>query len=167
MFRTLFATAITSALITLQLTMSLASATPAQIQTASPAQAADAADLYRKCESEMSLRQDNRALSTCEGALAADPSQASTKMLSDTCVLLYDKLEVDQAVPTCDLAIAADPKRAELYFIKGSILFSDSTITNGKYVVPPAGIAALKKYLALAPNGEHASYVKAMLATTQ
>jgi hypothetical protein len=133
----------------------------------SGAQASDAAALYQKCELEMSLREDDQALRTCEGALAADPGQASPKMLGDTCVLLYQKLEVDQAVPTCDLAIAADPTRTELYFIKGSILFSDSTVTNGKYIVPPAGIAALKKYLALAPNGQHADYVKAMLATTQ
>ena len=138
-----------------------------QPPVSSPAQASDAAALYQKCALEISSNEDDQALRTCEGALAADPALASPKMLGDTCVLLYQKLEVDQAVPTCDLAIAADPTRTELYFIKGSILFSDSTITNGKYIVPPAGIAALKKYLALAPNGRHADYVKAMLATTQ
>ena len=53
-----------------------------------------------------------------------------------------------------------DPKRADAYFIKGSVLLGDSKVdAKGNMVAPPGTVAALRKYLELAPNGGHAAAV--------
>jgi tetratricopeptide (TPR) repeat protein len=136
--------------------------------TAILAPVADAAALYQRCAGFMAEADPgHRALTACQKAIAADPAEASPKLLGDECLLFYKEMDVDQAVPECDLAITAEPDRADLYFVKGSVLFTDATMSDGRLVVPPAAIAALKKYLALAPNGDHADYVKAMLATAR
>jgi hypothetical protein len=67
--------------------------------------------------------------------------------------------------PQCDKAIAADPTKADAYFIKGSALFGDARIENGKMVLPDGAMQALQKYLELAPSGSHVTDVKAMLTS--
>jgi tetratricopeptide (TPR) repeat protein len=80
------------------------------------------------------------------------------------CATLYNTGDVDATPAACDKAIAADPTRADAYFVKASVLFVQGKDVNGKFVAPPESIAALKKYMELAPDGAHASDVKQMLA---
>jgi len=69
------------------------------------------------------------------------------------------------ALDACGKAIAADPNKADAYFIKGSLLVGESkTDASGKMIAPPGAAEALKKYLALVPNGAHADDVKQMLS---
>jgi tetratricopeptide (TPR) repeat protein len=129
------------------------------------APAPDAAALYKRCQNFMAeLDPGSKALTACQRAIGADPSQASPKLLGDQCLLFYKEMDDDQAVPECNLAIAAEPNLADLYFVKGSVLFKNAAMHGGRLVVPPAAIIALKKYLTLAPHGDHADYVRAMLA---
>jgi len=81
------------------------------------------------------------------------------------CALLYNQGRMQEVVPACDKAIAADPAKADAYFIKGSALFGDARIENGKMVLPDGAVQALQKYLELAPSGSHATDVKAMLTS--
>ena len=80
------------------------------------------------------------------------------------CATFYNLGRTKEAVPACDKAIAADPDKADAYFIKGSALFGDGTVdAKGKMVIPPASLAALRKYLALTPSGAHAADAREML----
>ena len=81
------------------------------------------------------------------------------------CALLYNQGRMQEVVPACDKAIAADPTKADAYFIKGSALFGDARIENGKMVLPDGAVQALQKYLELAPSGSHVTDVKAMLTS--
>ena len=81
------------------------------------------------------------------------------------CALLYNQGRMQEVVPACDKAIAADPAKADAYFIKGSALFGDARIENGKMILPDGAVQALQKYLELAPSGSHATDVKAMLSS--
>ena len=56
------------------------------------------------------------------------------------CATLYNMGKTGaEGVTACDKGIAADPKKADAYFVKGSMLFSDSKIDrNNKIVVPGA-----------------------------
>ena len=81
------------------------------------------------------------------------------------CALLYNQGRMQEVVPACDKAIAADPAKADAYFIKGSALFGDARIENGKMVLPDGAMQALQKYLELAPSGSHVTDVKAMLTS--
>jgi tetratricopeptide (TPR) repeat protein len=80
------------------------------------------------------------------------------------CAVRYNQGDMDGAVAAADKAIALDPAKADAYFIKGSVLFGNATVdAGGKMVVPPEALAALRKYLELAPQGPHADDVKQML----
>jgi tetratricopeptide (TPR) repeat protein len=81
------------------------------------------------------------------------------------CALLYNQGRIQEVAPACDKAIAADPAKADAYFIKGSALFGDARIENGKMVLPDGAVQALQKYLELAPSGSHVTDVKAMLTS--
>ena len=91
--------------------------------------------------------------------LSANPATAYFNL----CAVHYNTGDTAGALPACDKAIQVNPNKADAYFIKGSVLFSEAQIVNGKYVVPPGTVEALDKYLALAPNGPHAGDSKAML----
>jgi len=68
------------------------------------------------------------------------------------------------AIAAANKCIALDPTKADAYFIKSSCLFGNATMdANGKTMVPAEAIAALQKYLELAPDGGHAADVKQML----
>jgi tetratricopeptide (TPR) repeat protein len=92
----------------------------------------------------------------------SDPKTAATAWFN-LCATLYNTGDVDGTEPACSKAIAADPTRADAYFVKGSALFAQGNEVNGKFVAPPESIAALKKYLELAPDGAHSADVRQML----
>lgn len=92
---------------------------------------------------------------------AEDPSPGLAEF--NICAVEYNTAMTTEALGDCDRAIAADPAKADAFFIKGSILFADTTQVDGKWVVPPGALEALRKYLELAPDGPHAPDVKQML----
>jgi tetratricopeptide (TPR) repeat protein len=96
-------------------------------------------------------------------AFSPDPATA----YFNVCATLYNSGNMSAAAVAADRAIAADPKKADAYFIKGSALFAGGKSEGGRYVAPPESVAALKKYLELAPTGPHADEVKSMLAVTE
>ncbi|MGH6979871.1 MAG: tetratricopeptide repeat protein, partial [Stellaceae bacterium] len=112
----------------------------------------------------LKLRKNDDAVAEFAKAAAIDPHLAVASF--SLCAVLYNLGRTGpKAVSACDRAIAADPKKADAYFIKGSMLFGEAKIgANKKLVVPPAAIAALKKYLVVAPDGPHAADVKQMLS---
>jgi tetratricopeptide (TPR) repeat protein len=79
------------------------------------------------------------------------------------CATYYNLKRSQEAVTACDHAIASDPTLADAYYIKGSILFGQGQLENGKYAVPPETTEALNKYLEYAPYGDHARTVRDMI----
>jgi tetratricopeptide (TPR) repeat protein len=79
------------------------------------------------------------------------------------CAMAYNNGDTQAATAACKRAIAIDPKKADAYFILGSLELGLSHLENGKFVAPPDTEAYLGKYLALSPDGPHASEVKEML----
>jgi len=103
-----------------------------------------------------------------EMAFAAYEKAAGLSPDSDTayfnlCATYYNAGNTGAALTACDKVIKVNPAHADAYFIKGSLLFTEATLTGGKYKAPPGTIEALNQYLALAPNGTHAADVKQML----
>jgi tetratricopeptide (TPR) repeat protein len=98
---------------------------------------------------------------TKAAALASDPSMAYFNL----CVTQYNMKNVEGTIAACDKASAVDPSKAEVYYFKGALLvYANQPALTGKMTAPPAGAAeALKKYLELAPDGEHAKEVREML----
>jgi tetratricopeptide (TPR) repeat protein len=94
-------------------------------------------------------------------ALASDPSLTYFNL----CVTQYNLKNVEGTVAACDKAVSVDPGKAEAHYFKGALLlYANQPAVTGKVTAPPAGTAeALKKYLELAPNGEHAAEVREML----
>jgi tetratricopeptide (TPR) repeat protein len=86
----------------------------------------------------------------------------------NVCAGAFNAADIKAALAGCDKAIAADPNKADAWFIKGSLMFADSTTgPNGKMIAPKGTIEALRKDLALAPNGPHVKDVQEMLAVLQ
>jgi tetratricopeptide (TPR) repeat protein len=113
----------------------------------------------------LKLKKSKEGLACYERAAQFDPS--SSKPLFDICVTKYNLGDNKGAISAADRLIALDPTIADVYFVKGSCLFADGTVdSNGKFVVPDEAVAALRKYLELAPNGSHASDTKQMLEAT-
>ncbi len=113
----------------------------------------------------MLLKQKNNSAATAAYyravPLAANPAVAYFNI----CATFYNLGQSKEAMSACDKALAADPKMANAYFIKGSVMYGDGSIDkNGKFIVAPAALQALRTYLALEPNGPHAADVKEMLA---
>ncbi len=105
------------------------------------------------------------AIAAYEKAAPLAPNPATAYF--NLCAVQYNEGNMKGAVAACDKAIAADPKKADAYFIKGSVLFADATMQNGKIVPSRESLAALRQYLVLAPKGPHADDVKAMLDATK
>jgi tetratricopeptide (TPR) repeat protein len=96
-------------------------------------------------------------------AQAPAPPDTATAWFN-RCALAYNAGKADEAIQACDKSIAIDPTRANAWFIKGSALFGQGTLDKANhYVLPPGTLEALRRYLALAPDGPHAADVKAML----
>jgi tetratricopeptide (TPR) repeat protein len=99
---------------------------------------------------------------------AAGYAQNPATAWFNLCAVAYNMGDVAAALDGCDKAIAADPNKADAWFIKGSLMVADSKAgPNGKMIPPKGTIEALRKYLALAPNGSHVKDVKEMLAAVQ
>jgi tetratricopeptide (TPR) repeat protein len=109
----------------------------------------------------LKLHRTADALAAYEKAapLSANPGVAYFNL----CATYYNTGSTTGTLSACDKAIHFDPNKADAYFIKGSFLFGQAQVVNGKYSVPPGTVQALDKYLALAPNGPHAGDVKQML----
>jgi len=71
----------------------------------------------------------------------------------------------DAAAAAADKAIAADPTRPIPYYLKGQALVGKATVDpkTQKIVAPPGCVEAYQKYLELAPDGQFAPEVKAVL----
>lgn len=110
----------------------------------------------------LKLRRSDDAMAAYTKAAEADPNPGTAYF--NLCATAYNLGNMERAAQACEKSIQADPNRADAYFIIGSALFGSGTLDKqGKYVVPPGTVEALRKYLALAPNGAHAGDVKAML----
>ncbi|MDD2762471.1 MAG: tetratricopeptide repeat protein [Opitutaceae bacterium] len=109
----------------------------------------------------LKLLKTDEAIARYTAAADIDPNPAIAYF--NLCATLYNAGNTAGAAAAADKAIAADPAKADAYFIKGSALYADGKMEGNKYIVPPASIAALKKYLELASAGPHADDVKAML----
>jgi len=110
----------------------------------------------------LKLKKNELAVAAYTKAAELDPNPAVAYF--NLCATQYNMGNMAAAETVCEKAIAADPKKADAYFIKGSALFGDGKLdAQGKYLLPPGTVEALKKYLELAPDGGHVSDVKAML----
>jgi tetratricopeptide (TPR) repeat protein len=109
----------------------------------------------------LKLHRTADALAAYEKAapLSANPGTAYFNL----CATYYNTGSTAGALTACDKAIQFNPSKADAYFIKGSLLFGQAQVFNGKYSVPPGTVETLDKYLALAPSGAHAGDVKQML----
>jgi tetratricopeptide (TPR) repeat protein len=108
------------------------------------------------------LHKTKEALAVYTKAAALDPNPALAYY--NLCATQYNAKNVEGALAACDKAIAVDPGKAETYFLKGSLLvYTHQPDQNGKVTVPAGAADALKKYLELAPDGEHAREVRQML----
>ena len=110
---------------------------------------------------ELHKTKEAMAAYTKAAALARDPSMAFFNL----CVTQYNLRNVEGTIAACDKAISVDPGKAETYYFKGALLvYANQPALTGKVTAPPEGAAeALNKYLELAPDGEHAKEVRAML----
>ena len=95
---------------------------------------------------------------------AAELSSTPGKAYFNICAVLYNTGDMENGPPACRKAAAADPTNANAWFVLGSLLFANAAIdSNRKVAISEEGLAALSKYIELAPDGPHASDVKAML----
>lgn len=94
---------------------------------------------------------------------AAQMSAYPALPLGNLCVSYYNSKHLQESLDACNKAITSDPSLADPYYIKGVLLFGQGRQENGRYAVPPETREALSRYLALAPAGDHAMYVREML----
>jgi tetratricopeptide (TPR) repeat protein len=130
-------------------------------KNASPA---DTSRIYTMIgNANLKLKKNDAAIAAYNKAAALSPNPAVAYF--NICATLYNMGQpAAKTAAACDKAIAADPKKADAYFVKGSALYGEGAVDkSNKYVVPPGTVAALKQYLALAPDGPHVQDVKAML----
>src|SRR5947207_3356061 len=94
---------------------------------------------------------------------AADFSVYPAMPYFDLCATLFNVNRTAEAITACDKAIAADPKMADAYYVKALALFGQSKPEDNGFVVPAGTAEALKKYLELDPDGNHAQNAREML----
>jgi tetratricopeptide (TPR) repeat protein len=110
----------------------------------------------------LKLKKNPEAIAAFNKAASMDPNPGTAYF--NLCATQYNNNNMEAAAVACDKAIQADPNRADAYFIKGSALYGNGKMdANNKWTVPPGTTEALNKYLELAPDGAHATDVKAML----
>jgi tetratricopeptide (TPR) repeat protein len=111
----------------------------------------------------LKLKKPADAMATYRKAAAHAQNPATAWF--NLCATAYNMGDLTAALDGCDKAIVADPNKADAYFVKGSLMIADSKAgPNGKMIAPKGTIEALRKYLALAPNGPHVKDVQEMLA---
>jgi tetratricopeptide (TPR) repeat protein len=117
---------------------------------------------------EVYARTGKVADATSEYDLAAKamPAKAGMYYYNET-VIYFQSSNADAQAAAADKAIAADPTKPLLYYLKGQALASKITVdAKGNYVLPPGCAEAYQKYLELAPTGQYAAEVKALLDET-
>jgi tetratricopeptide (TPR) repeat protein len=108
------------------------------------------------------LHKTKEALAAYSKAAALDPDPKLAYY--NLCATQYNLRNVESALTACDKAIVVDPGKAETYYLKGALLlYTNQPDQNGKLTVPAGAAEVLKKYLELAPDGEHAREVRQML----
>lgn len=115
-------------------------------------------------QADLKLQKNSDAIDAYTKAAALAPSGTAYYNL---CALQFNAGNSKGALDACEKAIAADPMLADAYYIKGSVLLADATVTNGKVSAPNGTVDAFNKYLQLAPNGSHAASAKAILQSLQ
>lgn len=92
--------------------------------------------------------------------LASNPALAYWNI----CAVMFNIGDTQNGPAACRKAVQVEPTRANAWFVLGSMLFADAKIdAQGKVAISAECRQALDKYLELAPDGPHASDVKAML----
>ncbi|MGH9394817.1 MAG: tetratricopeptide repeat protein [Terriglobales bacterium] len=99
-------------------------------------------------------------------AAAMDPTQAKMAMYN-TGVVLLNQGNIDAADAAFDKLLVLDPSNADAWYYKGICLLgkAQSDPKTNKLIPPPGTVEALKKSIALAPNGPNAANAKAALDT--
>jgi tetratricopeptide (TPR) repeat protein len=81
----------------------------------------------------------------------------------NVCAVAYNNGDMDNAEAACRKSLQVDPTMANSWFVLGSVLFGNTPVdAKGNMTFSVETKQALAKYLELAPNGPHASDVKAM-----
>jgi len=111
-----------------------------------------------------SLKKTDEATAAYEAAAKADPTQAGMYYQNEA-ITMNQSGNPDAAAAAADKAIAADPTRPIPYYLKGQALVGKATVDpkTQKIVAPPGCVEAYQKYLELAPDGQFAPEVKAVL----
>ena len=118
--------------------------------------------LINEGNSFVKLRKSKEAIDAFSRATKADST--SEVAYFNLCAMLYNFNQGEAALPACDKAISLEPKHADAYFLKGSLLMEKSERDSAGNIKPFPGTAeALRKYLQLQPDGQHAAQVKNML----
>lgn len=94
---------------------------------------------------------------------AAEMSPNPSNAYYNLCVTQSNSGNLTEALAACEKSIAADPSQPNGYYLKGSVLYKNGKTEGGKFVPVPGTAEALKKYLELAPNGEHVAEVNGLL----
>jgi tetratricopeptide (TPR) repeat protein len=109
----------------------------------------------------------DEAVGAYKQAIQLDPARAGNYYFNLGVVLHNSAKDVADrklAIDALDKAIAAEPNRADAYYLRGAEGIGLATQdSSGKLVAPDGTEEALKKYLAIQPNGSHAEEVKSML----
>ena len=107
------------------------------------------------------------AVTQYDAAVKANPSKAAVYYTNEA-VVFFNTGNADAQTVAADKAIAISPNDALPYYLKGQGLVSKMTVdAKGNYIAPPGCIEAYQKYLELAPTGQYANDVKAVLAATK
>ena len=119
---------------------------------------------------EVDARNNKPADAAAQYDLAAktNPAKAGFYYLNET-VIFFNVGNADAQAAAADKAIAADANNPLPYYLKGQALAGKITVDpkTGAYSTPPGMVEAYNKYLQLAPTGQYAPDVKALLAATQ
>lgn len=106
----------------------------------------------------------DEANASFDAAAKADPANAAIYLMNEAIIFFQEK-NTDAQVDAADEAIKLDPSQALLYYIKAEGLAMNAAVDpdTSKLTLSPECIAALRKYLELAPTGPFAPSVTATL----
>jgi hypothetical protein len=113
----------------------------------------DFASLYRGAARLYRRGRTEEAAHMAEQALTADPRADAAMVLLGNCRL--DQGSLRKALEWADKAIAANDQNADAYLLRGAVLQQREQTTEAK--------RAYQRYLELAPHGEYAGDVRAIL----
>lgn len=110
----------------------------------------------------------DEATADYDAAVKANPAKAGFYYSNET-IIFSQVGNTDAQAASADKAIAADANNPLPYYLKGQALIGKATMDTktNTIVLPPGCAEAYQKYLDLAPTGQFASDVKAILAQSQ